>query len=256
MLKTILFEIQNRVATITLNRPETMNAINQTMRQELLSVMDDIETNDDIKVVILTAKGRGFSSGGDLAEGLAGYGSVEEKILTEYIPVFQGIQNSSKLYMTAIHGACTGIASGVALACDFAVMSDDAFLYVPFANLNLVPDGGISYQLVRHLGYKKALEIFTSAAKLPAKQCEQYGLVNRVVPAQELQQAAMAWATKLGKGAPLSHKLGKQCLQFAVHNSLNDVVAFEAKQQVTCTKSPDTLAAVHAMLNKQPHTFA
>ncbi len=254
--ETIKFDVQDRVAIIKLNRPEKMNAINQKMRQELLFIMDVLESDSKIKVVVLTSVGRGFSSGGDLLEGLAGYETVEDKILAEYIPLFNAIQASSKLYMSSIYGACTGIASGIALATDLAIMSDDAYFYVPFSGLNLVPDGGVSYQLVRHLGYKKAMEVFTGTKKLSASDCESFGLINRVVDRANLDDETMSWALKLSAGAPLSHALGKQCLQFAMHNTLNDVVAFEAKHQVTCTKSPETLAAIKAMLNKEKPVFA
>lgn len=253
--ETLQFELQDRVAIIRLNRPETMNAINQKMRQELSFLLDEIESNDHLKVVVLGSIGRGFSSGGDLVEGLAGYDTVEDKILSEYIPIFNRIQQSGKIYISSIYGACTGIASGVALAADLSLMSTDAYLYVPFAGLNLVPDGGVSYQLVRHLGYKKAMEVFTGAEKLSALDCEKYGLVNRVVSKEELDSATLTWAKTLSEGAPLSHQLGKQCLQFALQHNLEETVAFEAKHQVTCSKSPDTLAAIKAMFNKEKPTF-
>lgn len=255
-LETLEFSLVNQVATIKLNRPSTMNAISQKMRQELLLLMEEVEVSTQVKVVLLSATGRGFSSGGDLAEGLAGYDTVADKILAEYIPLFNAIQHSKKLYVAAIHGPCTGIASGLAMACDLAIMAENSYWYVPFSGLNLVPDGGVSYQLVRHLGYKKALELFLNGAKISAQDCENMGVVNKVVADDMLQEAAKEWAKKLAKGAPLSHALGKQCLQYAMHHTLNETVEFEALHQTTCSKSPDTLAAVKAMLNKEKPVFS
>jgi len=253
--EAIDFVLKDRVAFIYLDRSKTMNAINQKMRQEILYLMEEIEMNDHIKVVVLGAKGKGFSSGGDLVEGLAGYETVEDKILAEYVPIFEGIQRSSKLYIASIHGACAGIASGVALAADLAIMSESAYFYVPFAGLNLVPDGGVSYQLVRHLGYKKAMEVFLNAERIKAQDCEKFGIVNSVVADDELENNTQAWAVKLAEGAPLSHSLGKRCMQFAMENTLVDTVKYEAMNQVTCSQSPITLAAIKSMLNKEKPTF-
>ena len=254
-LETLQVELHERIVVIKLNRPKSMNAINQKMRHEMLYLFNEIESNDHIKVVVLSATGRGFSSGGDLVEGLAGYDTVEDKILAEYVPLFEAIQNSSKIYLSSIHGPCAGIASGVALAADLAIMAEDAYIYVPFSGLNLVPDGGISYQLVRNLGYKKAMEVFLGAKKVSAEDCNQFGIVNRVVPPDQLESETLLWANQLSRGAPLSHSLGKQCLQYAINSSLMDVVKFEAKHQVTCSKSPDTLAAIKALLNKEKPVF-
>ena len=252
----ISFAITGRVATIALNNPNTLNAFSQQMRRELLAAINEIETNDEVRVVVLAADGRGFSSGTDLSEGLAGFATIEGQIQEEYKPVIMGIVNSRKLYIAAIHGACAGIAVGIALACDLAVMTDDAFLYIPFAGLSMVPDGGISYQLVRTVGAKRAMQLYLEAARIQAGQCLDYGLVNKVVAAAQLREEATAWATAMADGAPLAHQLGKRCLHFAMQNDLSSTIDFEASHQVTCSTSEDSLAAVTAFFNKQKPVFS
>jgi len=251
----IRFSTANRVATITLNNPKTLNALSQQMRHELLAAIAEIESNDAVRVAVLAAEGRGFSSGTDLSEGLAGFATIEQQIQAEYKPVIMGIANSSKLYIAAMHGACAGIAMGIALACDLAIMADDAFLYLPFAGLSMVPDGGISHQLVRSVGIKRATQLYVEAARIDAAQSLAYGLVNKTVPVSQLRDQATAWAEQLADGAPLAHKLGKQCMHFAMQNDLSSTIDFEAAQQVTASTSQDSQTAVMAFFNKEKPVF-
>ena len=122
------------------------------------------------------------------------------------------------------------------------------------SNLNLVPDGGVSYQLVKHLGYKKALEVYLNAEKIPADQCLEYGLINRVFSDEQFMDQVLHWADQLAQKQPLARQLGKQCMQFAMHNGLNAVVEFEANKQVICSQSPDTYKAIKAMFAHKSST--
>lgn len=254
--ETITYQIENRVATISFNRPEAMNAISKKMRLELKQVIDAAEENDDVRIVVLRAEGKGFSSGTDLTEGLAGFATIEAQILEEYKPVIMGISQSNKPYIASIHGPCAGIGAAVAMACDLAVMSESAFLYLPFAGLSLVPDGGISYHLVDRLGYRKAYQLYLEAARVPASDCLEYGLVNKVVADDQLKQHTQAWAAALGEGAPLAQKFGKQLMRSAGNSSFEEVFDAEAKLQNHCSVSADADAAVKAFFSKQKSVFA
>ncbi len=254
-LQTITFNVENRVATITLNLPATMNAISQKMRGELLEAITAIENDNNIRVAVIAAAGKGFSSGTDLSEGLAGYNTIEEQIIAEYKPILDGIDQSSKLYISAINGACAGVGSSLALVCDLSVMGESAFVYLPFAGIGLVPDGGACYHLINAMGYKRAMELFVESGRLKADACLQYGLVNKVVPDSELHEATKTWAEKLATGAPLSHRLGKSAFKYAQRESFADTVALEAKYQVTTSFSKDSQAAVEAFFAKKTPVF-
>ena len=253
--QTIEYNVKNRVATITLNNPKTMNAISQQMRRELLDATVRIADDDDVRIVILTGAGRGFSSGTDLTEGLAGYENFEQQLQQEYKPLISAIENSSKLYIAAINGVCAGISTGIALVCDLAVMADDACFYIPFAGIGLVPDGGVSYQLVQALGYKRAMQAFVESSRLSAALCLETGLTNKVVPADKLLQETQAWAEKLAKGSPLAQKFGKQCMQRALSGNLGEVIDLESKLQSTTATSEDFSHAVAAFFSKQQVVF-
>lgn len=252
---TISYEIQNRVATISLNKPEVMNAISQTMRKELKQVIDTIEINEDVRIVVIRAEGKGFSSGTDLSEGLAGFETIEEQMQQEYKPVLMGIAKSNKPYIASINGACAGIGAALAMTCDLAIMSDDAFLYLAFAGLSLVPDGGMAHYLVSAIGYKKAYQLFIEAGRIQADDCLQYGLVNKVVESAKLDDETQTWAQNLAKGAPLAQRYGKQIMRAVPTSSVEEIINLESKFQVNCSISEDFQNASTAFFNKQKPTF-
>jgi 2-(1,2-epoxy-1,2-dihydrophenyl)acetyl-CoA isomerase len=253
--ETISYKNENRVATITLNRPKTMNAISQTMRKELKQVIDTVEANDDTRIVVIRAEGRGFSSGTDLTEGLTGFDSIDEQIQQEYKPVLMGIAQSKKPYIASINGACAGIGAALAMTCDLAVMSDDSFLYLAFAGLSLVPDGGMAHYLVSAMGYKKAYQTFVEAGRIKADECLHYGLVNKVVEASKLDEETQAWAQTLAEGAPLAQMFGKQIMRAVPTSSVEEIIDLEAKFQVNCSTSKDFKNATMAFFKKQKPTF-
>ncbi len=250
--ETILYSVENGVATISLNRPKTINAVSQKTRHEWLAALNESVANDEVRVIVISGEGKGLSSGTDLSEGLAGFDTIEDQIQEEYKPIIDAIYASPKLVMASIHGVCAGVTSGIILTCDLAIASEDAFFFFPFAGIGMVPDGGVSYHLVRNLGYKKAMEVFLAAGRVPAKQAEAYGLVNRVVEADALRAATKEWAEELATGAPIAHRLGKECLQLATDGSLSDVIDLEARHQITASTSKDSGLAVQAFLTKQP----
>lgn len=253
--ETIGYSVENRVATISLNRPKAMNAINQKMRQELLQVIEFSEANEDVRVIVVCAEGRGFCAGTDLSEGLAGYDTIDDQIQQEYKPVLMAIHNSEKLYIASVHGACAGIGASLAMTCDLAVMADNAFLYPPFAGLSLVPDGGMSYHLVNAMGYRKAMQLFVEAGRLPALDCEKYGFANKVVAQDELISATQSWAESLVVGAPLAQKLGKKILRSVHDSSYEEVLDHESRVQDTCISSEDSQSAITAFFEKKKPVF-
>lgn len=253
--ETITYTVANRVATIALNRPQAMNAISQKMRHELKTAIDAAESSDDVRVVVIRAEGRGFSSGTDLSEGLAGFDTIDDQIQQEYKPVIMAIANSSKPFIASVHGACAGIGAALAMSCDLAIMGENSFLYLAFAGLSLVPDGGIAHHLVRNMGYRKAYQAFIEAARIPAKDCLDYGLANKVVADDALQEETQAWAERLAEGAPLAQKYGKQIMRTVHTATFEETLDLESKLQVSCSTSQDAAVAIGAFFEKKKPVF-
>lgn len=254
--ETINYSNTNKVATISLNRPESMNAISQKMRHELKQVIDSIEKDDRIHAVILQAQGRGFSSGTDLSEGLAGFDTINDQIQQEYKPVLLAIANSSKPYIASIHGACAGIGSAFAMVCDLAIMSESGFIFLAFANIGLVPDGGMAHHLVNAMGYKRAYQAFIEGQRISAHDCLKYGLVNKVVKDELLVSETQTWAESIAEGSPLAQKFGKQIMRGVHTASMEETLDFESRKQIDCSTSHDSLNAIAAFFEKKKPVFA
>lgn len=252
---TIKFTTHNRVATITLDQVDTLNAVSQQMRKDLIKAIRLSEDDDNIRIVVVCAEGRGFSSGANLEEGLAGYDTFEEQCAKEYMPILLGIAESTKTYIASIHGACAGIGASIAMSCDLGLMSEDAYLYIPFANIALVPDGGMSHFLFHAMGYKRAYQTFLEGGRIQADLALSYGLVNKVVPTEKLQEITQAWAETLSEGAPLAQKYGKQIFRQIPNSSFKETVEREAKIQTRCLASLDCQNAIRAFFNKTTIKF-
>lgn len=251
--ETVLVERHGAVAVVSLNRPDNLNSFNGPLRRELLLAVREVNEDDSVRVVILTGAGRVFSAGADLAD-IPGYDAtfrVEDQLNGEYKPVLMAIHEAPKPWISAINGACAGVGSSFGMACDLTVMAEDAFFYQAFATISLVPDGGATWHLVRTLGRKRAYEVIVSGEKIRADKCLQWGLCNRVVPADKLLQETLAWAGEIAGKAPLSLRYAKQALNAAMEESVSDTISAEAKLQHICFTSADAQEGVAAFMQKR-----
>ncbi len=254
--ETVSYRYDNTIALISLNRPKVLNAFNLQLRDELQQVLAIVNANTAIKIVILTGEGKAFCAGADVEEGMNNpVDDVEAQLLLEYKPIIMSIDNSDKLYIAAINGACAGIGSAVAMVCDLAVMADNAYFYSAFSAIGLVPDGGISYHLLQHLGYKKALQLIIEAGKINAEQAFDYGMVNKIVNADDLVDSAHSWAKSLAVGPTVVQQHAKSILKQATNSNLSDVFNLEAKAQKICAKTDDAASAITAFMNKETPVF-
>jgi len=253
-LEAIDYSVGHCVATIALDRTEARNAMNAALRRELLLAVSRANDDPDVRVVVVTGNGKCFSAGADMREGPPET-SAEEQINTEYKPILMAISRSTKPYISAINGAAAGVGGALAMVCDLSVMAEDAYLLQPFAAMGLVPDGGTSWQLVNALGRKRAYEIILSGEKMSAQQCLDWGLVNRVVPSDELLDAAKSWAETLAEKAPLAMRYSKEALCFAQNHDLDATISFEAKLQNSTYASEDLIEGVTAILEKRRAVF-
>lgn len=253
--KTICYEVSNRVATITLNTPNTLNAINQQMRLELGDAITIAEVDKDVRLVVITGAGRAFCVGVDLSEGMPGYDSFVEQCAAEWKPWLTQIHDSEKLYIASVNGPCAGIGTSLALVCDFMVISEDAYLYQAFSAIGLIPDGGANWLLLNKLGYQKALQLVVSAGRLDAQECFDLGLATEVVALSELQSYVQAWAEKMAEGAPLAQASAKQIMRRAASMSYAETIDAEAELQDDLIVSKDAQRAVKAFFEKTKVKF-
>ena len=252
--ETVIVERHDSIAVVSLNRPDSLNSFNGALRRELLLAVREVNEDDSIRVVILTGVGRAFSAGADLAE-MPAEGKnfrVEDQLNGEFKPILMEVYAAPKPWISAINGACAGIGSAFGMVCDLTVMADDAYIYQAFAAISLVPDGGATWHLVRTLGRKRAYEVIVTGEKLAAGKCLEWGRCNRVVPAEQLLEDTLSWASEIAAKAPLSLRYAKQALNAATENSVGKTISEEARLQHICINSDDAKEGVAAFMQKRP----
>jgi len=255
-LSTVKYEVVGGVATISLNRPSAMNAFNTVMRKDLYAAVNEASGDESVRVVIIAAQGKGFCSGADLSEEIADEdGFITEQLRNEYMPMLAAIAESPKPFIASINGAAAGIGAALALSCDLMVMAEDAFIYSAFGAISLVPDGGFHWHLARQIGSKKAYEIILESQRLPAKQCLELGLANKVFWPDDLKECTLAWAENLAKAAPLTACYSKEILAKVSQQTLIESMDLEAQIQNTCIRSQDFKEGTEAFFARRKPKF-
>lgn len=254
MSDLVKYEQHDAVALITINRPDAMNAFTTELSLALQLALEKAHGDDTVRAVVLTGEGRCFSAGADLKSGFSGR-SVFGKLQYEYRPVLTAIANMPKPVIASVPGSAAGIGMSTALYCDLVVMADNAFLLSPFTTISLVPDGGLNWILVRQLGYHRAFQLSVESERIPAARCVELGLVNKAVPAEELQDTAMAWAKSLSQRAPLSIAATKKVMRHAMENDWASSFDLEADFQQQLAGSEDNLEGVQAFFDKRAPAF-
>ncbi|MFT4518191.1 MAG: 2-(1,2-epoxy-1,2-dihydrophenyl)acetyl-CoA isomerase [Halioglobus sp.] len=252
--ETVEIERRDSIAIVSLNRPDSLNSFNGELRKELLLAVREVNEDATVRVVILTGVGRAFSAGADLAE-VPEQGKsfrVEDQLNGEFKPILMEIIEAPKPWISAINGACAGVGSAFGMVCDLTVMADNAYIYQAFAAISLVPDGGATWHLVRTLGRKRAYEIIVTGEKVAAAKCLDWGLCNRVVPADSLLEDTAAWAAEIAEKAPLSLRYAKEALNTAIESSVAETISAEARLQHHCITSEDAKEGVAAFMQKRP----
>ena len=236
MYQTIIVEKQDKIATVFLNRPEVLNAMDFVMREELRQAIIELEKDDDIHVVIITGKGRGFCSGADLAATMSTKYKPHagRKRMRNVHSFYKSIIDSDKMYIAAINGAISGSGLSVACCCDFRFAADTAKFGVPFANIGLVPDCGLLYTLPRLIGVAKTKELVIRADRFDARTALELGLVTKVIPIDGLMAEVEEWAQTICSKSYTSLALSKRMLNRAYEISLENLMDYEANAQDIC----------------------
>lgn len=255
MSETVLYERHGRVAVITLNRPEVLNAFNRQLAHELRDAMIRASADREVRAVVLRGAEGCFSAGADLKQGFPKDRRVEDMLNTEFRPILDMIAGMEKPVIAAVGGPAAGIGLSFALVCDLVMMAEDAYLLSPFAAIGIIPDGGATWLLVRQLGYHRAYQLCIESERLAAQRCLELGLANRLVPAEQLDEQSLAWAQALAERAPLALARTKMAMRRAMTISLSEAIAYEAQLQNACIESEDAKEGVAAFLAKRKPEF-
>lgn len=252
---TVLYEMKSdRVALVTLNRPEKLNAFDTAMRAELASAMKKASNDDAVRAVVITGAGRAFCAGADISA-VSNEFNVEDILNTEYGAFLSAIQSMPKPVISAINGPAAGIGMTLAIICDLRVMADDAYLMSAFANIGLVPDGGLTMLLTQELGYARAYQLAIEAEKLDPERALEWGLVNRTAPKAVVVAEALQWAETIAERAPIAMASTKRAMRQAFHQNLRATIAFEAMLQRTALATEDCREGVMAIFEKRKPRF-
>ena len=254
-LQTIEITKKDKVAIIKLNRPELLNAVNEKLVWDFQKATEDVKNDDSVRVVIITGSGRAFSAGADLSEKEASWKGSKDALLRGYKPFFENIINMPKPVIASISGPAAGIGAAIAMSCDLRVMSDDSYILSVFSNIALVPDGGLSWYLPKFMGFAKAYEYAIEAKKISAEECQKYGIANKVVAKDELENITLEWAINLSKRSSQSLNHTKRLMRESLHIGYWDTFHNEAEIQNELTVSPQNREAVKAFLEKREPNF-
>lgn len=253
-LKAILFEEENHIAKITLNVPEKRNALSLDMRLDLLQVFRQISDDDSVKVVVVTGGGKAFCSGGDL-RAMEGTSAVEGRVrLKKGQRLVKAMFELEKPIIAAINGVAAGGGVSIALASDILIASEAAKFVVSFSKIGLIPDLGQFYSLPLRVGIARAKELMLTGDFIDAKEAERIGMVNKVVPAEKLEEEVFSLATRLANGPSQSYAMIKLALN-RWPASLESILELESAMQAVAFSSQDFDEGRRGFLEKRKPIF-
>lgn len=256
---TLRLAMADAVATITLARPDRLNAFNSALHADLRAALAQCEGDEAVRVVVLTGEGRAFSSGQDLTEelprGADGKIDLGPPLARDYNPLILRLANYPKVTLAALNGPAVGASMNIALACDIVVAARSAYLQEAFAKIALVPDAGGTWILPRLVGPKRALALMMSAEPVPAEQAERIGLVYKVFDDAAFAEETAALARRLAEGPGLAFRLMKRAVADSLGNPLEAQLALEAELQRQAGFSADFLEGIAAFREKRAPQF-
>ena len=258
--EALTYEVDGGVATLTLNRPDALNALNAQITQELHKALAEASGDLNVRCLLITGAGRGFSSGADLTQLEESYRRGEPAALGDmlrdgYHNIILPIVHMEKPVVAAVNGVAAGAGCSMALACDFRIARDKARFFQAFIKVGLVQDSGASYFLPRLVGFAKAMELALLGDIIDAETALRYGLVTKVVPHDALMDEAKAFAQMLASGPTRAYGLSKKALYFGSEHALEQTMDYEADLQAQMALTADHMEGVKAFLEKRDATF-
>ncbi len=255
-MPSVLFEIKNNIAFITLNRPEKFNAFNREMALLFQKILGDCAVDKNIRCVYLTGNGKAFSAGQDLGELTQENAPGFDKILAEhYNPIVTNIRNMEKPVMCAVNGVAAGAGANIALCCDVVVAITSASFIQAFSKIGLIPDSGGTYFLPRLIGFQKASALMMLGDKVSAEEAERIGMIYKIFPYEIFAEESFKIATTLSQLPTKGLAFTKQALNASFNNSLEQQLHAEDKWQFAAAHTHDYKEGVKAFLEKRNAKF-
>lgn len=256
-MKSIELKTENKIAIITLNRPEVFNSFNREMALSLQNILDDCENNPDVRAIVLTGNGKAFCAGQDLKEvtdpdSNPGF----KKILEEhYNPIITRIRSIKKPIIGAINGVAAGAGANIALACDIVVAHEKVSFIQAFSLIGLVPDSAGTYFLPRLIGFQKAQALAMLGDKISAEDAEKMGMIYKMIPLENFEEEVDKLAIKLANMPTKALGMIKELFNKSMTNTLEQQLALESKLQIEAAQSDDYKEGVTAFIEKRQSNF-
>ncbi|MFT3682682.1 MAG: enoyl-CoA hydratase-related protein [Ferruginibacter sp.] len=255
-MSSILFEIKNSIAFITLNRPEKFNSFNRAMALALQAALDECASVQEVRCVYITGAGKAFSAGQDIGE-LTGENKLEIKqILSEhYNPIVKRIRNLAKPVVAAVNGVAAGAGANIALCCDIVVAAEAASFIQAFSKIGLIPDSGGTFTLPRLIGWQKASALMLTGDKISAAEAEKTGLLYKVFSNEQFEEESKKMAVTLSQMPTLALAMTKQALNSSFTNSWEEQLLLEDELQQKAAATEDYREGISAFLEKRSPLF-
>ena len=255
--KPILLKIDNKVATITLNRPEVFNSFNREMAFQFQDALDECKNNEEVRAIIITGNGKAFGAGQDLKEVTdpelnPGFSKILEE---HYNPIITRIRAIPKPIIAAVNGVAAGAAANIALACDIVVAKEEASFIQAFSKIGLIPDSGGTYFLPRLVGFQKATALAMLGDKISSNEAEKMGMIYKSIPSEEFETEVSKLADKLAHMPTKALGMIKELFNHSMQNNLEEQLAMESKLQIEAAQSDDYAEGVKAFIEKRPPNF-
>lgn len=253
--ETILVEKRDKVAVITINRPDKLNALNSKVHKEGVAALDKLRNDDSVRVVVFTGTGaKSFVAGADISE-FADHTPVTQRNIFYERSLFNSIDAFPKPVIAMINGFCLGGGNELALACDLRVCSENARFAQPEINLGIICGGGGTQRLTRLIGEGRAMEMILTGDMIDAQKALHYGLVNYVFTPEELEAKTMEFAAKIAEKAPVALQMSKEAVKFASRSNLDEGLRREVDLFALCFSTEDKKEGVSAFLEKRKPNF-
>lgn len=255
-MDTILFEKNNGVGRITLNRSDLLNSFNKDMATAVQDALDDFAGDNEVRCIVLTGAGRAFSAGQDLQEAIASDGPALESIVKDhYNPIILKLRGIEKPIVAAVNGVAAGAGANIALACDIVVATESASFIQAFSKIGLIPDSGGTYTLPRLIGFQKASALMMLGDKVSATEAERMGMIYQVVADDSFEETVEQLGAKLAKMPTKGLGMTKRALNLSASNDLSQQLDQEEELQKKAGNTNDYQEGVNAFLEKRKPNF-
>lgn len=258
-LETVKLDIDSGVARIVLNRPEALNAWTRQLGEDMRSALDRSAEEPEVRAIVFTGAGRAFSSGADLKSGAelgsTGKIDVRSRLSEIYNPLILAVRTVPKPVIAQVNGPAVGIGCSLALAADLIVAAESAYFLLAFVNIGLGLDGGASQSLPARVGHARALEMALLGERISAAKALEWGMINRVVPDDQLEQAVAELTARLVAGPPGSYANIKRTINRRLYDGFDELLELETELQQGRVESADFVEAVLAFAQKRDAKF-